>query len=229
MTWLPVSEVFGPTFQGEGPHAGVRTGFVRLGLCNLSCEWCDTPYTWDESRYDVDKECPPTHITEVHDRLRDMAVDTVCVSGGEPLIHKAKLEALLVPEWTWHAETNGTIAPPAWWGHHVQHTSVSPKVNTRDPWKKRIKLPALAGWNELAQQGKAAFKFVVNESQWLDVVDLVVRQVGIAPEHVWIMPEGTTTGELVERHRWLAPHVLDRGWNTTTRLHTLLYEQERGR
>ena len=32
---LVVSEVFGPTFQGEGPSLGQRAAFVRLGRCNL--------------------------------------------------------------------------------------------------------------------------------------------------------------------------------------------------
>ena len=41
----PVSEVFGPTLQGEGPHAGRPCHFIRLGGCNLSCSWCDTPYS----------------------------------------------------------------------------------------------------------------------------------------------------------------------------------------
>lgn len=49
---LVVSEVFGPTFQGEGPSLGRRAGFVRLGRCNLDCSWCDTPNTWDWSRFD---------------------------------------------------------------------------------------------------------------------------------------------------------------------------------
>src|SRR2546426_6013433 len=42
---LIVSEVFGPTFQGEGPSVGHRAGFVRLGRCNLTCEWCFVPET----------------------------------------------------------------------------------------------------------------------------------------------------------------------------------------
>ncbi len=42
---LVVAEVFGPTFQGEGPSAGQRAGFVRLGRCNLTCEWCFVPET----------------------------------------------------------------------------------------------------------------------------------------------------------------------------------------
>src|SRR5438046_5626962 len=44
---LVVSEIFGPTFQGEGPSLGRRCVFLRLGACNLHCRWCDTPYTWD--------------------------------------------------------------------------------------------------------------------------------------------------------------------------------------
>src|SRR5437764_321458 len=42
---LVVSEVFGPTAQGEGPALGRRCGFVRLGGCNLSCSWCFAPDT----------------------------------------------------------------------------------------------------------------------------------------------------------------------------------------
>jgi len=228
-TLIPVSEVFGPTFQGEGPHAGVRTGFVRLGLCNLSCEWCDTPYTWDRKHYDVDKECPPTLVGEVHDRLRALDVRTVCLSGGEPLMHKAKLPALLSSEWSWHCETNGTIGPPAYWQNMVAHTSVSPKINTRDPEKKRLKRGALGAWNDLADKGLAAFKFVCRAPRDLDRVADVVELVGIAAHNVWIMPEGTTERELLPRHRALAPFIEARGWNTTTRLHTLLYGQERGR
>lgn len=41
---LLVSEVFGPTVQGEGKHCGRIAAFVRLGGCNLHCRWCDTPY-----------------------------------------------------------------------------------------------------------------------------------------------------------------------------------------
>ena len=42
---LAVSEVFGPTIQGEGPTAGRRAAFVRLAHCNLDCAWCFVPET----------------------------------------------------------------------------------------------------------------------------------------------------------------------------------------
>ena len=53
---LAVSEIFGPTLQGEGPSSGRRAMFLRLAGCNLSCSWCDTAYTWDWSRYDKKAE-----------------------------------------------------------------------------------------------------------------------------------------------------------------------------
>jgi len=226
---LPVSEVFGPTFQGEGPHTGRRTGFVRLGRCNLSCEWCDTPYTWDTTRYDVKAEAPNIPIAKVHEQLRPMNVDTVCLSGGEPLLHKGKLLELLTPEWRWHAETNGTIGPPVWWESRVEHTSVSPKINTRDPEKKRIKPLALLGWADLARHGRACFKFVCSTPRDLDTVAELTDRLSIDPRHVWVMPEGTTGPDLVARHRQLAQGIEDHGWNTTTRLHVFLYEAERRR
>lgn len=228
-TMLPVSEVFGPTFQGEGPHTGVRTGFVRLGLCNLHCEWCDTPYTWDTSRFDVAKECPPTTVAEVHERLDRIKVSTVCLSGGEPLLHHKHLQQLMDLRWTWHVETNGTIAPPSWWDHRVEHTSVSPKINTRDPLKRRIKPDVLAAWNLLAQAGAACFKFVVKDIEDLAHIADLANEVGISPQHVWVMPEGTTPFDVLAHHREFADPILYHGWNTTTRLHTLLYGQERGR
>ena len=69
---LPVSEVFGPTIQGEGPHAGRRVYFVRLGGCNLSCSWCDSAYTWDGETYDLREELTPSTALDVLARLHEL-------------------------------------------------------------------------------------------------------------------------------------------------------------
>jgi 7-carboxy-7-deazaguanine synthase len=230
-TQLIVSEVFGPTFQGEGPHTGVRTGFVRLGLCNLSCQWCDTAYTWDRDNYSLTEELTRTRVGDVVDQLAFMDVDTVCVSGGEPLIHHKQLQDLFIAgnRYSWHAETNGTIAPPSYWRHHVTHTSVSPKINTHDPLARRIRPDVLMHWNMLAHDGLACFKFVAADPGELELIERVCDQVGIEPRHVWVMPLGTDPATLAARHQELAPAIEDHGWNTTTRLHVLLYGQERRR
>jgi hypothetical protein len=41
---LRISEVFA-SIQGEGPWVGRPSVFMRLGLCNLECAWCDTKFT----------------------------------------------------------------------------------------------------------------------------------------------------------------------------------------
>jgi len=40
---LAIQEIF-PTFQGEGPFVGYPSVFVRLGGCNLACDFCDTEF-----------------------------------------------------------------------------------------------------------------------------------------------------------------------------------------
>jgi 7-carboxy-7-deazaguanine synthase len=41
---IRISEIFGPTIQGEGPLIGRPTVFVRTGGCDYRCSWCDTLY-----------------------------------------------------------------------------------------------------------------------------------------------------------------------------------------
>ena len=49
---VPVLEIFGPTFQGEGAVIGQKTMFVRTAGCDYSCSWCDSAFTWDGSQKD---------------------------------------------------------------------------------------------------------------------------------------------------------------------------------
>ena len=47
MIKLRISEIFGPTIQGEGALIGKPTVFVRAGGCDYRCSWCDTLYAVD--------------------------------------------------------------------------------------------------------------------------------------------------------------------------------------
>jgi 7-carboxy-7-deazaguanine synthase len=225
---LRVAEVFGPTVQGEGPHAGRRVGFLRLGLCNLSCSWCDTPHTWDRSRYDLEVEAPAWPLGEVARRLEALAVRTVVLTGGEPLIQQAKLPALmdLVPELQWHVETNGTIMPSEALRARVGHWTVSPKLsNSQVALRRRIRPRALA---ELAALPGTAFKFVVTGPADVGEVERFAAEHGIGAEQVWIMPEGTAAGEVIATHQATIDATLAAGFNSSTRLHVLLWGDRRG-
>ena len=45
MTHANLVEVFS-SVQGEGPYVGASTVFVRYGVCDLRCRWCDSPHPW---------------------------------------------------------------------------------------------------------------------------------------------------------------------------------------
>lgn len=228
MTELVVSEVFGPTFQGEGPSLGRRAGFVRLGRCNLACSFCDTPYTWDWERHDPATELTRIEVSEIADRVRAMHVPLVVVTGGEPLLQQTHLVEFLAELHPSHAveiETAGTLTPSDDLVALVTRFNVSPKLsNSGMPLERRYKPDALRA---LDRTGKTSFKFVATDEESLDEIAMIVDECAL--RDVWVMPEGVTPDVVSKRGAELADAVLARGWNFTTRLHVLLWGDERGR
>lgn len=225
---LVVNEVFGPTFQGEGPSSGQRAGFVRLGRCNLACTFCDSRHSWDWEHHDPAEELHAVPVAEVLVHLDAMAVAMVVVTGGEPLLQQSHLPPLLGElkdrGWRVEVETAGTIAPTLAEGL-VDQWNVSPKLaNSGMAAERRFKPAVLAA---LQATGRAVFKFVVCDVGDLDEVEAVVSECRL--ERVWVMPEGTDATTVVTRMRELSNPVLARGWNLTPRLHILLWGDERGR
>lgn len=233
MRSLSVSEIFGPTIQGEGPSAGQRCGFVRLGLCNLNCSWCDTPYTWDwkgqnGTVYDRESELTRLTVTEIVSAVRRMNVPLVVVSGGEPLVQRIALrdlvEALheLPTVRSIEVETNGTL-DPCDLGDWVSW-NVSPKLahsGTKRALALTDYLPAYIGRNNI-------FKFVVTDDLDLLEVATIVERYNIPRDLVWIMPEGRDLVTLNNRMAELAPEVIALGWNLTGRMQIQAFGDTRG-
>jgi 7-carboxy-7-deazaguanine synthase len=224
---LIVSEVFGPTFQGEGPSAGRRAGFVRLGRCNLSCEFCDTPYTWDWDRYDRAAELKNVPAAELLLQLERMAVELVVITGGEPLLQQSRLGPLLEGcrerGWRVEVETNGTIRPedPE---RLVTQWNVSPKLaNSGIALDRRYRPATLRSFEAT---GRAVFKFVASDPADLDEIEVMAGECGLSD--IWVMPEGTDAATVTARLQQLADPVLARGWHLTTRLHVLVWGDRRG-
>lgn len=225
---LVVSEVFGPTFQGEGPSCGQRAGFVRLGRCNLACTFCDSRHTWDWEQHDPAVELQAMPVAEALARLDAMSVGMVVVTGGEPLLQQSHLPPLLGAAkergWRVEVETAGTIAPTLPEGL-VDQWNVSPKLaNSGMAVERRFKPAVLAAFQAT---GRAVFKFVVCEVHDLDEVQAIASECRLEP--VWVMPEGTDAATVVARMQELSGPVLARGWNLTPRLHILLWGDVRGR
>lgn len=239
MTQLVVSEIFGPTFQGEGPGTGRLTAFLRLGLCNLDCAWCDTPYTWDWTG----KNGPPQDKAALVRMDVDAVVEALelipcgghlVITGGEPLLQRTPLihltQELAEREWYVEVETNGTLTP----GHLldgdlVNQWNVSPKlphsgVELDQAWD----VPLLSWWYQEAGY-RFALKVVCRTEDDVEMVDDLREVAGIDRGAVWIMPEGRTAGGLEARGRELADTVLRFGFNLSGRMHVQLWGDVRGR
>lgn len=89
---IPVLEIFGPTFQGEGRAIGQKTMFVRTAGCDYHCAWCDSAFTWDGS--EKPKRMTADEIIAELDKLG--AYDYVTLSGGNPCLLGANMGELVV-------------------------------------------------------------------------------------------------------------------------------------
>lgn len=113
--------------QGEGPDVGASTLFVRFGVCDLRCRWCDSPHTWQAA-----KECRleqrrgsgefraipnPVSVAAALEAARALEVGRhrfASLTGGEPLLQPEAAAALarelrgLGPHI--HLETHGLLA-----------------------------------------------------------------------------------------------------------------------
>jgi len=225
---LTISELFGPTIQGEGPSTGQRAAFVRLSGCNLDCAWCDTPYTWDWERFDRARESRPATIESITRWVLACDAELVVITGGEPLL-QGRGVGLLAATLTAvgrrvEIETNGTIPPPRDLPEAVVF-NVSPKLSSSGiPQRRRIHPQALRAFQD---SRRAVFKFVIAAPE--DIGELVELQAQFALSPVWVMPQGTDRSSVLDGLTFLADPALSHGWNITCRLHTLLWGDTRGR
>lgn len=219
---LLVTEIFGPTFQGEGPSAGQHAAFLRLSRCNLTCGWCDTPETWDTSRYDLTAVTKRLTESQALHELLAVPTQLVVITGGEPLLQQDRLvwlvDMLRANERRVEVETNGTVVPSRSLLTAVKHWNVSPKLSHSGvPHDRRIVPEAL---QIFARHQRAIFKFVVERESDMDEVAKLEAEFGLAP--IWVMPQATTPHAVMSTMREIANQALVRGWNLSSRMHILL-------
>lgn len=244
---IKVNEIFGPTIQGEGPAAGRHCLFVRVANCNLECTWCDTAYTWafnqgkaekTESKivYDKSENLKEMFSGEIFLELSKLwpivaSPTIIVVSGGEPMMQQGELVSLFAELKSWgnqcHVETAGTILPTSLFDYHVEQYTVSPKLeHSGNVLNKRYKPEALRFF---ALSNKAWFKYVLRSPSDFVEVDYQVKECGIRPQRVMVMPEGTTSQKNMDIAKTLVDGALERGFGLSYRTHVLLWEDARAK
>ncbi len=108
---LAVQEIFA-TLQGEGPYVGHPAIFIRLGGCNLACNFCDTEFDSYSSMHcdEIITKANQISLGENQQKTHHLAV----ITGGEPLRQPISLlcKLLLNENFSVQIETNGTIFRP---------------------------------------------------------------------------------------------------------------------
>ncbi len=226
---LRVSEIFGPTVQGEGPAVGHVASFIRLSGCPVACSWCDTAYSWDPSRMTSPPRTLNTGRAAVEADRRAGPHGIVVVTGGEPLAQQDGVRALLAePALAGrrvHLETAGVHVPAGGLLSAFETVVVSPKLaHSGVPLRRRVRDDALAAF---AGGDNVWFKFVARDAADLDEAQVLVDRHGM--RRVTVMAEGTTGAGVLSTSRRIADDVLRRGWSLTPRWHVLLWEDAPGR
>ena len=216
--------------QGEGVNVGRPAVFLRLGLCNLACTWCDAKYTWDWKRYDPKLQIVEMSPEEIGRELLRYDCRYLVVTGGEPMIQQRQLIPLLKRlKDQGHGveiETNATIVPASEVVDLIDHWSVSPKLsNSGNPLSLREVGEAYRFFGCLAS---SHFKYVIQNEDDIAEVEGVVRKYGLAHERIILMPEAKDREALFERSVWLVEHCKRHAYLFSTRLQVLLWGNRRG-
>ncbi len=105
---LDVKNIFA-TFQGEGIYTGWPAVFVRLGGCNLACDFCDTDFE------DYKEISLPDILEKINElsgkKSGNFTHKLIVITGGEPLRQPIEklCEKLIISGYKVQIETNGTL------------------------------------------------------------------------------------------------------------------------
>jgi len=104
---LDVQAIFS-TFQGEGIFTGFPAVFIRLGGCNLACNFCDTEF---DSYKNLSLRKVLERTKKLSEKNNRRTHNLIVITGGEPLRQNIipLCEKLLGENFQVQIETNGTL------------------------------------------------------------------------------------------------------------------------
>lgn len=240
--YLFISEIFGPTIQGEGSTAGRNAYFLRTFGCHLHCKFCDTAYTWRFSDtfehnsgivYNKSQEMHEISIEGLADKLIVAGTGRLVITGGEPLLQQENLIRLLkimlsknpmdMP--SIEVETSGSIKPQNAWEYFNPQFNVSPKLSSSgNNTNVSVRYDIL----KLFVEYDAIFKFVVVDKSDISEILNVVNEVKIPNDKIWLMAEGATTNDQLRNMTNVVQLAIENGFNFSPRVHTLIWGNKRG-
>ena len=225
------------TVEGEGEYVGWPSVFMRLSMCNLTCQGfasedsphgCDSYISWSVKNKLTFKELKTLLEEEGYKKHLDNGAIWK-ITGGEPLVQQPKLLKFLAyidVEWGTipriDFETNATIMPDPEWLRVDATFTTSPKLsNNGDPEDRRYK-PDVLKWHVTNGSG---FKFVISKKEDLEeVLQKYVEKFNIPRERVWLMPCAGSRKEHIEIAEEIAEYAKQEYFKFSPRLHLLVWD-----
>lgn len=209
MQKIPISEIFS-SLQGEGVRLGIPSVFIRFWGCNLSCEFCDSEFSWNA------KKGKPHHTTqdEVIKKIKSFGVKNLIFTGGEPMLHQKHIRDIcsaISPDFV-EVETNGTQISRI--DDIVDQFNVSPKFD--------FSMPVLLQPNE-----KTYWKFIIRDKKdSLQAINYCNEHM-IEKENILFQPEGKTREEILATMDVVMSEAMKHNVRISPRLHILLWNDKR--
>lgn len=230
---IRISEIFGPTIQGEGALIGQPTVFVRTGGCDYRCSWCDTLHAVDsEFRH----EWKPMSAEDIMDKVEKLSNGKplmVSLSGGNPAIQPLAELINLGHEkgYQFALETQGSIAKD--WFAELDTLTLSPKPPSSShetDWQAFDECVKAAG-----PKTRTVMKIVIfDDADYAYAQDAANRYPDLP---LYLQPgnhsvDGAPDMDgLNKRLLWLAERVTNDNWHNAhvlPQLHVMLWGNQKG-
>lgn len=172
-----VTEIFGPTIQGEGIVAGTKTMFIRFAGCDYRCEKCDSLHAVipeaikkSSTMMTADEIMVPLFAAKVAS-----GVEWVTLSGGNPCMWEISdlCTMLKLADFKISLETQGTLIPK--WLGACDVVTISPKSPGMGEKFEPAKFEKFLQMCTVTSPGTVSLKVVIFSNQDLEFA-LEVRE-----------------------------------------------------
>ncbi|MAI62759.1 MAG: 7-carboxy-7-deazaguanine synthase QueE [Micavibrio sp. TMED27] len=234
---IRISEIFGPTIQGEGALIGRPTVFVRTGGCDYRCSWCDTLHAVDSEYRD---EWTAMSAKDIMSKVEDLSGGkplTITLSGGNPAIQPFDTLIQLGHEkgYEFAMETQGSVSKD--WFSKLDVLILSPKPPSSGmdtDWIDFYQCLKKAGF-EKSNGPDILLKFVIfDKEDYLYAKDASSRYpylpVFLQPGNHQVDGDADQEG-LMQKMRWLIDLTVKDQWYEVTilpQLHVMIWGNEKG-
>lgn len=230
------------SIQGEGSSIGKTAYFIRLSGCNLDCDFCDTKDAWIADKQINDLEL----IAKIKDEITTRninKINSLVFTGGEPTIYINDITNFIRKHIDFikqyfnmiEIETNGSF-------DISNHFPIFERISNKDNLlvqfnvspknlsntKVHLHEDNYKEFDKWLNYKNVIFKFVVSDENDFNEIVEYVDKYKIPNHKVFIMPMGITKEEILEVQNNLIDLILNKGYNLSTRLHILLWDNKKG-